>query len=103
MQINFNITEFKELCKSIQKRLKKLFKMMQQEIRETTGQYLSELIQMELTDFLGRLPYERRDGNRNHRNGYYHRGFTLKGIGEVLVRMARDRKGKFSSQGASPE
>lgn len=98
MQINFNITEFKELCKSIQKRLKKLFKMMQQEIRETTGQYLSELIQMELTDFLGRLPYERRDGNRNHRNGYYHRGFTLKGIGEVLVRMARDRKGKFSSQ-----
>ncbi len=98
MQINFSITEFKELYTSIQKRPKKLFKMMRQEIRETTGQYLSELIQMELTDFLGRLPYERRDGNRNHRNGYYHRGFTLKGIGEVLVRMARDRKGKFSSQ-----
>lgn len=98
MQINLSVTEFKELCKSIQKRPKKLFKMMRQEIRETTGQYLSELIQMELTDFLGRLPYERRDGNRNHRNGYYHRGFTLKGIGEVLVRMARDRKGKFSSQ-----
>jgi len=54
MQINLSITEFKELCKSIQKRPKKLFKMMRQEIRETTGQYLSELIQMELTDFLGR-------------------------------------------------
>ena len=98
MQINLSVTEFKELCKSIQKRPRKLFKMMRQEIRETTGQYLSELIQMELTDFLGRKPYERCKGNRNHRNGFYHRGFTLKGIGEVLVRMARDRKGKFRSQ-----
>jgi len=98
MQINLSVTEFKELCKSIQKRPGKLFKMMRQEIRETTGQYLSELIQVELTNFLGRLPYERRSGSRNHRNGYYHRRFTLKRIGEVLVRMARDRKGKFCSQ-----
>jgi hypothetical protein len=30
MQINLNVTEFKELCKSIQKRPKKLFKMMRQ-------------------------------------------------------------------------
>lgn len=97
MQINLSVTEFKELCKSIQKRPGKLFKMMRQEIRETTGQYLTELIQMELTDFLGRKPYERKRGNLNHRNGSYHRGFTLKGIGEVLVRMARDRKGKFQS------
>lgn len=72
--------------------------MMRQEIREITGQYLSELIQVELTQFLGRLPYERRKGNGDHRNGYYDRRFTLKRIGEVLVRMARDRKGKFHSQ-----
>jgi putative transposase len=98
MRIDLSVTEFKELCKSIQKRPKKLFKMMRQEIRETTGQYLSELIQVELTDFLGRLPYERVKGDGNHRNGCYHRRFTLKGIGEVLVRMARDRKGKFQSQ-----
>ncbi len=71
---------------------------MRQEIRETTGQYLSELIKMELTDFLGRRPYERCKGNRNHRNGSYHRNFTLKRIGQVLVQMARDRKGKFHSQ-----
>jgi len=98
MQITLSVTEFKELCKSLQKRPKKLFKMMRQEIRQTMGQYLSELIRMELTHYLGRQPYERRDGYRNHRNDYYHRRFTLKGIGEVLVRMARDRKGKFHSQ-----
>lgn len=98
MQINLSVPEFKQLCKSIQKKPERLFKMMRQEIRETTGQYLSELIQVELSHFLGRLPYERRKGNGNHRNGYYHRRFTLKRIGEVLVRMARDREGKFQSQ-----
>ena len=33
MRIDLSVTEFKELCKSIQKRPKKLFKMMRQEIR----------------------------------------------------------------------
>jgi len=98
MEIGLSVTEFKELCKSIQEKPEKLFKMMRQEIRETTGQYLSELIRTELTDFLGRLPYERQRGERNHRNGSYHRRFTLKRIGQVLIRMARDRKGKFRSQ-----
>lgn len=98
MEINLSVTEFKELCKSIQKHPERLFKMMRQEIRETTGQYLSELIQMELTDFLGRRPYERCEGNKNHRNGSYHRNFTFKRIGEVLIRMARDLKGKFHSR-----
>lgn len=97
MQINLSVTEFKELCKSIQRRPGKLFKIMRQEIRETTDQYLSELVRMELTHFLGRLPYERGKGSRNHRNGYYHRRFTLKRIGEVLVQMARDCKGEFCS------
>jgi len=72
--------------------------MMPQEIRETTGQYLSKLIQVELSHFLGRLPYERGKGSGNHRNGYYHRRFTLKRVGEVLVRVARDRKGKFRTR-----
>lgn len=93
MEINLSVTEFKELCKSIQKRPGRLFKMMRQEIRLTTGQYLSELIRLELTDFLGRRPYERCKGNRNHRNGSYHRNFTLKRIGQVLVQIAGDRKG----------
>jgi putative transposase len=32
----------------------------------------------ELTHFLGRGPYERRDGQINHRNGSYQRKVTLK-------------------------
>lgn len=98
MQISLSVPEFKELCKSIQKNPDKLFKMMRKEIRLTTGQYLSELIRLELTDFLGRKPYERKKENQNHRNGSYHRRFTLKRIGEVLVQVARDRKGEFRSR-----
>lgn len=47
---------------------------------------MSELMDMELTDFLGRKRYERIDGRCNHRNGSYARKYTLKGIGEVAVR-----------------
>lgn len=98
MQIEISVPEFRELCKSIQEKPDKLFGMMREEIRETTGRYLSELIRMELTAFLGRRPYERRGGAGNHRNGFYHRRFSLKRIGEVLVRIARDRQGLFRSR-----
>ena len=95
MEIKLSLTEFKELCMSIQRRPEELFKVMREEIRETIGQYLSEMIEMELTDFLGRKRYERCRGRRNYRNGFYRRRFTLKKIGEVLIRVARDRLGEF--------
>jgi transposase-like protein len=41
----------------------------------------------ELSHFLGRKPYERGEGEVNHRNGSYDRNFTLKGIGEVQVKV----------------
>ena len=31
----------------------------------------------------------------NHRNGSYPRNFALKGIGEVTVKVPRDRKGEY--------
>jgi hypothetical protein len=35
---------------------------------------------LELSHFLGRERYERKGNPSNHRNGSYHRDFTLKGI-----------------------
>jgi len=69
--------------------------MIRVEIRGSIGRYLSEITEVELTHFLGRRPYERGDGDTNHRNGSYNRSFTLKGIGEVRVKVPRDRKGEF--------
>lgn len=62
------------------------------------GEYLSELMKVELTRFLGRESYERVESDVDHRNGSYGRHFTLKGIGEVGVKVPRDRDGNFKTQ-----
>ena len=51
-----------------------------------------------MTQFLGRNRYERCKGNDNHPNGSYDRQFTLKGIGEVDIKVPRDRKGEFKTE-----
>jgi len=43
-------------------------------------------------------PYERKGNETNHRNGSYSRHFTLKGIGDIFVRVSKDRKGEFKTQ-----
>jgi transposase-like protein len=71
--------------------------MIRFDVPETVGEYLSALIRAELTNFLGREPYERVAGKNNQRNGSYTRRFALKGIGNVKVHVLRDRKGKFTT------
>jgi len=68
------------------------------EIKENVGQYMSKLMETELTSFLGRERYERGQGEVNHRNGSYGRSFTLKGIGEVQVELPGDRNGEFKTK-----
>jgi putative transposase len=98
MKIELSVPEFIEVCKAIQKKPRRIFRMIRSEVRETVGRYLSEVMKVELTEFLGRKPYERKDRDGNHRNGVYHRRFTLKGIGPVGVEVPRDRRGGFKSQ-----
>lgn len=61
--------------------------MIRTDIRETTGQYLSGLMDAEPTHFIGRKRYEHHQGDVNHRNVSYDRNFTLKGIGEIDVKV----------------
>jgi len=99
MKVEINVPEVVSLFKEIQKQPEKLFEMIRMDIRETVGQYLSNLMDMELTHFLGRRRYERTgEEDPNHRNGSYDRDFTLKGIGPVEVEVPRDRKGKFKTR-----
>lgn len=85
---------FKEICLSPEK----LFDMMRLDLRELAGEYLSALMEWELTIHLGRQRYERSRGEANHRNGSYPRKFTMKGLGEVLVKVPRDRQGQFQTR-----
>lgn len=98
MKLEMTVPEVRELINEIRQEPGSLFDMIRVNVRESVGQYLSALMDNELTHFLGRERYERSEGESNHRNGSYPRDFTLKGIGEVGVKVPRDRKGEFSTQ-----
>jgi putative transposase len=87
-----------ELINEIRTQPEGLFEMIRADVKESVGRYLTELMEVELTHFLGRGRYERIEGKDNHRNGSYPRRYTLKGIGEVGVRVPRDRQGGFTTQ-----
>lgn len=59
---------------------------------------MTNLMKAELTHVLGREKYERNKEGVNHRNGSYPRDFCIKGIGEVAVKVPRDRKGQYQTQ-----
>lgn len=98
MKMEITVPEALELIKQIRKQPDSLFEMIRSEIKESVGKYLTDLMDTELTGFLGRGRYQRIEGNDNHRNGSYPRAFTLKGIGEVTTRIPRDRKGEFATR-----
>jgi putative transposase len=98
MKVEVSVPEVVEMFKEIQTQPEKLFEMIRGDIRETVGSYLSNLMNIDLTRFLGRAWYEHGQGEVNHRNGSYDRNFTLKGIGEVEVKVPRDRKGEFTTK-----
>ena len=98
MKVEISVPEVVSIFKEIQEQPEKIFEMIRVEIRENVGEYLSELMKAELTRFLGRESYERVESDVDHRNGSYGRHFTLKGIGEVGVKVPRDRDGNFKTQ-----
>jgi putative transposase len=98
MNVELSVPEVVEIFKEIQEQPKRIFEMIRVEMKENVGQYLTKLMEMELTRFLGRGRYERGEGEVNHRNGSYGRSFALKGIGEVQLEIPRDRNGEFKTK-----
>ena len=97
MNIDISVPEVVELFKEIQKAPEKLFEMMRLDIQQIAGDYLSSLMESELSFHLNRGRYERCIDEVNHRNGYYPRRFTVKGVGNLDVKVPRDRNGTFST------
>ena len=98
MKLEVSVPELVEVFKEIQKQPEQIFEMIRLDVKEIVGDYMTAMMGAELTHFLGREPYARSQGDVNHRNGSYDRNFTLKGIGEVEVKVPRDRKGEFTTQ-----
>lgn len=63
-----------------------------QEVRSSASKALNELLQAELTVFLGQPGQE-----DNKRNGYKVRNYAVKGLGTLSIRLPQDRKGNYHS------
>ena len=98
MKVEISVPEVVSIFKEIQQKPGNIFEMIRVEIKESVGQYLTKLMDLERTEFLGRQWYEHAQGDVNHRNGSYSRNFTLKGIGAVKVKVPRDRKGEYETR-----
>ena len=98
MKVEISVAEVVQVFKEIQEQPEKILEMVKADMPQAVGGYLSEIMRLELTKYLGRKPYERAVDESNHRNGSYPRRFTLKGIGEVPVLVPRDRKGEYQTQ-----
>jgi putative transposase len=98
MRIKISVPEVVNLIKEIQKNPARVFEMATMNVQKDVGRYLTNLMKGELTHFLGREEYERSKGDTNHRNGDYPRKFCIKGIGEVDVKVPRDRNGEYQTQ-----
>jgi putative transposase len=98
VKLEISVSEVVQVIKEIQDQPGKILEMVKTDMPKAVGGYLRDVMQIELTRFLGRQPYERVEEESNHRNGSYPRNFTLKGIGEVGVKVPRDRKGEYQTQ-----
>jgi putative transposase len=98
MKIKISVPEVVQLIKELQSNPARIFEIIGMNVQKDVGEYLTNLMKVELTHFLGRGEYERRNGEQNHRNGSYPRGFCIKGIGEVGVKVPRDRNGEYQTQ-----
>jgi putative transposase len=97
MKISLSVTELTKVFKEIQAQPERILEMMRTEMSQGVGEYLTGLMRAELSHFLGREPYERKEGETNHRNGSYERRYAMKRFGEVTVEVPRDREGEFRS------
>ena len=66
-------------------------------LRRLVEHVLNEVLEAEITEFLGAEPDERTEGRRGYRNGHYERTLTTR-VGNVELLVPRDREGRFSTE-----
>lgn len=94
-----NVPKVKELFKSVMAEPSRLFEMMEFDMREIAERTLSQMLKVELTRHLGREKYVRAmEGQTNRRNGSYSKKYTIKNLGELSIKVPRDRESTYSSK-----
>ncbi|HOV89224.1 MAG TPA: IS256 family transposase [Syntrophorhabdaceae bacterium] len=98
MELKVSVSEALALIKEVENVPAKIFEYIGINIQEAVGKFLTNLMDLELTHHLGRDKYVRKEGHTDYRNGSYSRKFCIKGIGDVELKIPRDRDGDFKTQ-----
>ena len=82
--------------KAVPRRLEALVAQDQDLLKALVKEALDQMLQAEMTQFLGAAPSERAEGRGGYRSGYYGRGLITR-VGKIELRVPRDRSGEFST------
>lgn len=82
--------------KAVPARLETLVEQDKDLLKCLIQEALQQVLQTEMTDFLGAGPGERNEGRSGYRAGYYGRGLITR-VGKIELRVPRDRSGEFST------
>jgi putative transposase len=97
-----NLPESARLFKAVMENPDKMFDILNIDLKERAQAAINELIKLELSLFLGRDRYERVNAlgsGVNYRNGYApERNYAVKGLGQIKLKVPRDRRNVFSSK-----
>jgi len=101
INVTVDTSELKTFVQNLPELKDQIFDLMNLDIRSISSEYLGLLMNMEMSVFLGRDRYERKSSvsttSRNYRNGFYQRTFAVKNLGELSIRIPRDRLGEFKT------
>src|SRR5688500_10683110 len=82
--------------KTVRPRLEALMAQDRDLLKALVKEALDQLLQAEMTEFLGAAPGERSSTRAGYRAGYYERGLITR-VGKIELRVPRDRSGEFST------
>jgi len=82
--------------KAVPARLETLVAQDKDLLKALIQEALQQVLQTEMTEFLGAGPGERTEGRGGYRAGYYQRGLVTR-VGKIELRVPRDRSGEFST------
>ena len=82
---------------SVPMEVKDLFSQNKDLLKELIQESVQEILNAEMSDFLNAGAYERTEGRRGYRAGYYGRRLNTR-VGMIELRVPQDRDGQFSTE-----
>ncbi len=92
IKLEINLSELTQAVEAFRSHRMKALEAVTSEIKQSVTGFFNQLLNMEMTLFLGRP-----DQSDNKRNGHKEKNYALKGIGGLRLRVPADRKGEFES------